>query len=165
LAARALCASTVAALVALVCGCQFSIRGSGPAGNDPTLPPLAAQDGFSSIDLASRLDMTTAPPAVVDLASTPRDLSSPLPDKVGDACNGQCASGLTCMTWVAAGYCSRTCSDAAECPNGSSCVAVGNDKGPQYCLLDEDSGCTRSDLRCIDCGAKVCGPSSFCDAC
>jgi hypothetical protein len=78
-------------------------------------------------------------------------------------CSGQCGSGLTCMTWVPAGYCSRMCSGSADCPKGSSCVDVGSQR--KYCLLDENGGCTRADVRCIDCGAKVCGASSFCDGC
>lgn len=141
-----------AALIVVTSGCQFSIRGSAPSANEGAPPSAPAQDGFNVVDLA--------PP--VDLATVMSDLST-LPANIGDTCSNQCAGGLTCMPWVPAGYCSRTCAGSADCPKGSSCVDVGGQG--QYCLLDENGGCTRPDVRCIDCGAKVCGPSSFCDGC
>jgi hypothetical protein len=140
------------ALIVVACGCQFSVRGSAPSTGDGTPPSVAPQYGLDVVDLASHLDVGTVLP----------DLST-LPGNIGDACSGQCGSGLTCMTWVPAGYCSRTCNGSADCPKGSSCVDVGGQG--QYCLLDENGGCTRADVGCIDCGAKVCGPSSFCDGC
>ncbi len=140
------------ALIVVASGCQFEIRGSAPSASDGARPSVPVQDGFNVVDLGSAVDLATGTPD-----------SSTLPGHVGDPCSGQCAGGLTCMTWVPAGYCSRTCSGAADCPKGSSCVDVGGQT--QYCLLDENGGCTRSDVRCIDCGAKVCGPSSFCDGC
>ncbi len=141
----------VIALVAMTSACQFSIRGTAMPADDAA-PPAPAQDGFAAVDLAARLD----------LGAGPADLSTP-PAHVGDACSGACASGLTCMTWVPAGYCSRACGSAADCPQGSSCVEVSG--GAQYCLVDDTSGCARPDLTCIDCGASVCGPPSLCDPC
>lgn len=140
------------ALVVITSGCQFAIDGLAPSADPGAPPSAAAHDGFDVGDLASRFDLATTMP----------DLST-RPGNVGDSCSGQCASGLTCMTWVPAGYCSRTCTVPADCPTGSSCVDVGG--GALYCLLDENGGCARPDIRCIDCGAKVCGPSSFCDGC
>lgn len=140
------------ALLVVAAGCQFSIRGSTPSADEGAPPSVTGQDGFNVADLAPPLNVATGMP----------DMST-LPGNIGDACSSQCAGGLTCMTWVPAGYCSRTCSGSADCPKGSSCVDIG---GPsQYCLLDENGGCTRSDVSCIDCGAKVCGPGAFCDAC
>jgi hypothetical protein len=92
---------------------------------------------------------------------SPPDLL-PLLQKVGDPCSGACGAGLTCMTWVAAGYCSQTC-NPSPCPTGSSCVDIGG--GAHYCLLNEDGNCARQDLQCRDCGANVCAPPSFCGHC
>ena len=102
-------------------------------------------------DLATTIDLGTARP---DLAQ--------LPYAIGDACDGACGGGLTCMTWLPAGYCSLSCNVNKDCPNGSSCVDVD---GGTFCLRDATAGCPRSDARCISCGVDVCGPASFCDAC
>jgi hypothetical protein len=152
-------------------GCQFNVDGlTSPSngttdggspivvGNGPpdlaSSPPLDLSGGGAAPDLAEALDLTSAPP----------DLT-PLPTTVGDACSGQCGGGLVCMTWVANGYCSQFCNNGAmsSCPTGSSCVDIGG--GNRYCLLNEGGGCMRSDLKCRDCGANVCGPPSFCGGC
>jgi hypothetical protein len=128
--------------------------GMDPQGNNP--PGMNPQDAGVPPDLA----ITPAP----DLSSPP-DLS-PLPDKVGDACAGNCGGGLTCMNWVPAGYCSETCDGSANsCPTGSTCAA-GSD-GTHYCLVNANGGgnCMRQDVSCRDCSTKVCGPSNFCDGC
>lgn len=140
------------ALLAVACGCQFSISGSSPATADEPPPSVTPRDGFDVVDLASRPDLGSVMP----------DLST-VPGHVGDACTGACGSGLTCMTWVPAGYCSRMCNGPADCPSGSSCVDIGGQG--QFCLGDDHGGCARADLRCIDCSANVCGPPSLCDAC
>ena len=148
----------IVALVLAGAGCTFAVRGSDPAGGDTvggaTPPPVT-----TTIDLGGVADLSLR----VDRATATADLSK-LPAHVGDACNGQCDGGLTCMTWVPAGYCSRTCTGNQDCPNGSSCGDLG--EAGHFCLVDSNGGnCARTDVRCIDCGAKVCGPSSFCDAC
>jgi len=148
----------IVALMLAGAGCRFSVRGSAPTGGDTvgdsTPPPVTTK-----IDLGVVADLSLR----VDLAMATADLST-LPAHVGDACDGQCDDGLTCMTWVPAGYCSRACTSDKDCPTGSSCTDLG-DRGV-FCLVDSNGGsCARADLRCIDCGAKVCGPSSFCDGC
>ena len=44
-----------------------------------------------------------------------------------------CGAGLTCMKWVAAGYFSQQCDDAAKaCPSGSTCSDIGR-RSPGLC--------------------------------
>ena len=148
------------ALVLIVSACQFSVRGTTTGGNGDTHPVSSpAPIGGTAADLASptAADLATA----MDLGTAPPDLAL-LPHAIGDACNGVCDGGLTCMTWLPAGYCSLPCQQTKDCPNGSSCVNVD---GGGFCLRDAAGGCARADARCISCGVDVCGPASFCDAC
>jgi hypothetical protein len=146
------------ALVFLASACQFSVRGTA-AGSDSPDPVSMPGPVGDIVDLATPIvrDLATA----VDLGAAPPDLAQ-LPSEIGDTCNAACGSGLTCMKWVPAGYCSKPCEETKDCPKGSSCVDVD---GGKFCLRDAAGGCPRPDARCIDCGVNVCGPASFCDAC
>jgi hypothetical protein len=145
---RSLSVAWIALLVgagALAPACRFTIEGQ-------SLAPL---DGAVPDDAAMPADLTPA---------TLRDLANALPANIGDACAGQCATGLTCMSWVPAGYCSRPCDNMTNpCPSGSSCADIG--AGTRVCLLDEHGSCARPDLTCRDCGPTVCAPPSFCGGC
>ena len=147
------------ALLFVASACQFSVRGT-TGGNDDTNPVSTPTPvGSVDVDLATRAgaDLATA----IDLGTALPDLAQ-LPYTIGDACNGACGGGLTCMTWLPDGYCSLPCKENKDCPNGSSCVDVD---GGTFCLRDATAGCPRSNARCISCGVDVCGPASFCDAC
>jgi hypothetical protein len=155
----------------------FSLAGACQFGVDGLMLATAPSDGSTAdgaisitdpSDLAGTDSATSSssPDLLApDLSptTTPPDMTA-LPSIVGDTCTGQCANGLTCMTWVPAGYCSQPCNGGANaCPSGSSCVDIGG--GSHYCLIDENGGCSRSDLKCRDCGPSVCGPPSFCGGC
>jgi hypothetical protein len=150
--------------VLLVGACNFTVAGVDSHGtvDAGTTPPASTPPGVTpTLDLATPADLMTAP----DLYTPMPDLL-PLPDKVGDECAGSCGGGLTCMNWVPSGYCSESCDGSNNaCPPGSSCVDTGG--GSRYCLVNAngDSKCMRPDLSCRDCGASVCGPSSFCGGC
>jgi hypothetical protein len=151
--------STWLALVFVVSACQFNIRGTTGSNDDTNPVTMPAPVGSVAVDLATGTgaDLATA----IDLGTVPPDLAQ-LPYAIGDACDGACGGGLTCMTWLPAGYCSLPCKVNKDCPNGSSCVEVD---GGSFCLRDAAAGCPRSDARCINCSVNVCGPASFCDAC
>lgn len=151
--------STWVALVFVAAACQFSVRGTAGGSDVPDPVSIPGPVGDIAVDLATPTarDLATA----IDLGSVRPDLAQ-LPSEVADACNGACGGGLSCMTWVPAGYCSLPCKETKDCPKGASCVDVA---GGSFCLRDAAGGCPRSDARCIDCGVDVCGPPSFCDAC
>jgi hypothetical protein len=113
--------------------------------------------------------LTTTPETDMSTTPAPPDLATPSPDltvlpmNVGDPCVGACGAGLTCMSWVPTGYCSKSCTGDGDCPGNASCVDIGN--GNLFCLLDAGGGCMRSELSCRDCGHEVCGPKSFCSGC
>jgi hypothetical protein len=152
-------------LLSLLAGaCQFSVNGVTPLPNAPENTPSPA-DLAPTDDLVTNEAGTTAPDlAAVDLVSTAAPDLTVLSFNVGDPCSGSCGGGLNCMTWVANGYCSQACNGGGSCPSGSTCVDVGG--GNRYCMLSSNNGtCARSDLSCRDCGANVCGPSTFCGGC
>jgi hypothetical protein len=135
--------------------CTFDVIPEPPiySGNPPDGYSVP-DDGALGDDLAPGSDLSSS--ASPDLA--------PLPGNVGDACSGQCANGLTCMNWVANGYCSSPCGGSSPaCQAGSSCVDIG--MGNRFCLLNDSGSCARPDLTCRDCGQNVCGPPSFCAGC
>src|SRR5262245_59911756 len=57
---------------------------------------------------------------------------------IGDACttSSECGPG-TCLQGpgTPGGYCSRACSDAGTCPNGSTCARGAGAGGADLCLL------------------------------
>jgi hypothetical protein len=156
----------ILAAALLLGGCQFAIDGvetvsKGPA--DSAAPPRDLGGVHGSTTPPDMGSIT--PTATPDMSSPPADMTM-FESKVGDTCSGTCGTGLTCMTWVANGYCSQTC-NSGGCPNGSSCVDIGDGNGNRYCLANANNknACPRSDLSCRDCGASVCGPAGFCSSC
>ena len=159
-----------AALVAAVLfagACNFTVAGVDSHDSGGGAPPAVTPPGMTPPGMTPPRDLGMP----TDLA-TPRDLYTPMPDlvslpeDVGDACAGSCGAGLTCMNWVTDGYCSQSCDGTnTTCPTGSTCVDIGG--GSRYCLVNANGGgkCVRPALSCRDCGASVCGPSSFCDGC
>ena len=157
------------AVILFASACNFLVdgvtTGTVTGSEDLGSPPVDA--AMSTADLATSPTVDLATPSTADLAMPPKgDLAMPPPPtNVGDACSGPCGPGLMCMNWVPAGYCSKMCKKANDCPTGSTCVDVGLPMN--YCLLDAnaDGSCARSDVSCRNCQAQVCGPSTFCDAC
>jgi hypothetical protein len=159
--------TAILALSLLTGACHFTVDGVVPiapvtAPDDAFTPPDPVDLSMSSSnpDGAVPPDLLTA-----DLTPAPPDLTPPPVFNIGDACVGNCGGLLTCMTWVTNGYCSQSCNGSITCPTGSSCVDIGGGGGSRYCLLNAGGGCSRSDLKCRDCGSNVCAPSGFCSGC
>lgn len=70
----------------------------------------------------------------------------PTEGAIGAACTaGTCATGNTCVTDFAGGYCSRDCTMGNACPDGSTCVQVGFNQS--ICLDSCTAGVTPRQCR------------------
>ncbi len=74
----------------------------------------------------------------------------PTPDEVGAPCtqNSDCGPGLTCITQIPRGYCSKACNADSECPIGTFCdqicwdacnVNIGDCPRDQQCVSFDSS--------------------------
>jgi hypothetical protein len=79
---------------------------------------------------------------------------------VGAACgaDGDCASGLTCITALRGGYCGKAdCTATADCPTGSACIKHSDGKNYCFgtCVADSDCSFCRSSTAAGTCSDKA----------
>jgi hypothetical protein len=86
------------------------------------------------------------------------DSADPNDGSLGSSC-GTCNAGLTCVTDAPSGYCTKSCTDSAQCGAGAYCYNT-DDFGP-LCLraCSNDADC-RAGYTCQgEAGSTVCYPS------